>query len=56
MVKNDFLDIYVNETLEQGPESVIVHNNDELYKMLEVGRRQIQAGKVIDADVVITRN
>ena len=37
------------------PGSVIAHSKEELYEMLEVGRRQIQSGNVIDADVVMAR-
>ena len=37
------------------PESVTAHGKEELYKMLEVGRTQIRAGKVIDADYVMAR-
>ena len=35
------------------PNSVIAHSKEELYEMLEVGRKQIQTGKVEDADIVI---
>ena len=41
--------------IPSAPESVIAHNIDELYEMLEVGRDQIQEGKVIDANVVMAQ-
>ena len=37
------------------PESVIAHSKEELYEMLEAGRKQIRAGKVVDADDVMAR-
>ena len=37
------------------PESVTAHSNEEIYEMLEVGRKQIRAGKIIDADDVMAR-
>ena len=37
------------------PNSVIANNTNELYEMLEVGRKQIQAGRVADADVVMAQ-
>ena len=37
------------------PESVIVRSKEELYEKLGVGMEQIEAGKVIDADVVMAR-
>jgi len=33
--------------------SVIAQSKEELYEMLEVGRKQIQEGKVVDADIVM---
>jgi len=41
--------------IPSAPESVIAHNKEELFEMLETGREQIRAGKVIDANVVISR-
>lgn len=37
------------------PESVTYHSNEQLYEMLEVGRKQIQAGEVIDANGLMAR-
>jgi addiction module RelB/DinJ family antitoxin len=39
--------------IPSAPENVIAHSKEELYKMLEVGREQIEAGKVVNADVVM---
>jgi len=41
--------------IPSAPESVIAHSKEELYEMIEVGRKQIQAGNVIDADAVMAR-
>ena len=41
--------------IPSAPERVIARTTDELYKMLEIGRGQIQAGKVIDADVFMAQ-
>ena len=41
--------------IPSAPESVIAHNKEELYEMLEVGRKQIRAGNVVDADEVMLR-
>jgi addiction module RelB/DinJ family antitoxin len=35
------------------PESVVVNSEDDLYKKLSVGMKQIKEGKVIDADLVV---
>ena len=40
--------------IPSAPENVIARNKEVLYKMLEIGREQIQAGKTVDADVVMT--
>jgi len=37
------------------PESVTAHSNEEIYEMLEVGMKQIRAGKVFDAEDVMAR-
>jgi len=37
------------------PESVIVRSKEDLYEKLSVGMKQVQEGKVIDADVVMSR-
>jgi len=39
----------------QYPESVMVRDEDELYRKLNVGMEQIKAGEVIDADLVMAR-
>ena len=41
--------------IPSAPESVTAHSKEELYAMLEVGRKQIAAGKVVDADDVMAR-
>jgi len=35
------------------PNSVVANSMDELYEMLEIGKKQIQEGKTIDADVAM---
>jgi addiction module RelB/DinJ family antitoxin len=37
------------------PERVMVRSGEDLYEKLDTGIRQIQEGKVIDADVVMAR-
>ncbi|MCL2337808.1 MAG: type II toxin-antitoxin system RelB/DinJ family antitoxin [Firmicutes bacterium] len=37
------------------PNSVSPHSMEELFAMLETGRKQIQAGKVNDASIVMAR-
>ena len=37
------------------PESVTAHSKEKLYEMLEIGRAQIQTGKVVDADDAMAR-
>jgi addiction module RelB/DinJ family antitoxin len=41
--------------IPSAPDSVIAHSKEELFEMLEAGWKQIQAGKVIDAGVVMAR-
>ena len=36
-------------------ENLIAHSKEDLFKMLEIGKEQIQTGKVIDADVVMAQ-
>jgi len=46
-----------NETpnILPAPESVIVCDEEDLYKKLDVGMEQIDSGNVIDADSVMLR-
>jgi addiction module RelB/DinJ family antitoxin len=37
------------------PDSVTVRDKEDLYKKLDVGMEQIKVGKVVDADVVMSR-
>ena len=37
------------------PESVIVRNNEDLYEKLSVGMEQIEEGKVLNADVAMSK-
>ena len=37
------------------PESLIVHDSDDLYQKLQAGMEQVKAGKVADADDVMKR-
>jgi len=37
------------------PESLIVHDSDELYQKLQASMEQVKAGKVADADEVMKR-
>ena len=61
MAKNETLHIRVNEVVKSrikippAPESVTVHSLKELYEKLDVGIQQIQEGKVIDADVAMSK-
>ena len=41
--------------IPSAPGSVIANNIDELCKMLQVGKEQIQTGKVIDANLVMAQ-
>ena len=41
--------------IPSAPEKVVVNSIEDLYKMLDIGREQIQAGKVIDADIVMAQ-
>jgi DNA-damage-inducible protein J len=41
--------------ISQAPESVTVHNKEELYAALEIGMAQVRAGKVISAETVMER-
>lgn len=37
------------------PESIIVRSKEDLYEKLSVGMKQIEEGKVIDADIVMAQ-
>ncbi len=37
------------------PDSVIVRSGEELYEKLGVGKKQIQEGNIIEADIVMAR-
>jgi hypothetical protein len=37
------------------PESVTVRSKEDLYEKLNIGMEQIKAGRVVDADVVMSR-
>jgi addiction module RelB/DinJ family antitoxin len=37
------------------PERVVVHNNEELYAKLDAGMKQVNEGKVIDADIAMSK-
>jgi len=41
--------------IPSAPDRVTAHSKEELYEMLEAGWQQIQAGKVVDAGVVMAR-
>ena len=41
--------------IPMAPESVTVSSEEDLYKKLSIGMKQIKNGKVIDADVVMAR-
>jgi hypothetical protein len=49
------LDFVKGLRLPPAPESITAHSKEELYEMLEAGEEQVKAGRVIDADVVMTR-
>jgi len=37
------------------PESVIIHSSEDLYEKLSVGMEQIKEGKVVDAEIVMSK-
>ena len=37
------------------PESVIIRSSDDLYEKLSVGMKQIKEGKIVDAEVVMSK-
>jgi hypothetical protein len=41
--------------VSSAPESVIIRSKEDLYEKLVIGMKQIDEGKVIDADVVMER-
>jgi len=41
--------------IPSAPRSVIARDKDELYEMLDIGSSQIKSGKVIDADIFMTK-
>ena len=37
------------------PDSLVVSSKEELYQRLDAGMRQVEEGKIVDADVVLMR-